>query len=67
MRKVIQITAMPTTTYGQLYALCDDGTIWHLRLHTWQKIEGIPQPETHDPSPRPPHLDAYGFIGERKP
>jgi hypothetical protein len=51
-RKVIQIAA---TTYGatgdegelrsDLYALCDDGTIWNYFGRGWALMEPIPQIE----------------------
>lgn len=54
-RKVIQIAA---TSYGEtgdgggmtpdLYALCDDGTIWNLVGSNWSLVEPIPQMEAED-------------------
>jgi hypothetical protein len=51
-RKVIQIAA---TAYGEtgdegalssdLFALCDDGTIWNLAGRTWILVDPIPQGE----------------------
>lgn len=40
MRKVIQIE---TDYEGDLYALCDDGTIWLQQGDTWQQQPLIPQ------------------------
>lgn len=47
MRRIIQICE----ANGYLWALCEDGTLWHRRLINntnnsiwiWQKVEGIPQ------------------------
>jgi hypothetical protein len=38
-RSIIQITADPS----YLYALCDDGEIFRLVNHAWQRMAPIPQ------------------------
>lgn len=47
-RKTIQIAAVPETdgNYPGIFALCDDGTIFYLRLGTdqWHAEPPIPQP-----------------------
>jgi len=40
-RKVVQITPAES----ELYALCDDDTIWCLVDRTWIQLPAIPQPE----------------------
>ena len=50
-RKIIQIAATPDTTdyYSELYALCDDGTVWRKTIRPsdedtkWKHIEDVPQ------------------------
>ena len=50
-RKIIQITATPDTDdyYAQIYALCDDGTVWRKTINPsgedgkWKPIENVPQ------------------------
>jgi len=52
-RKIIQITAPKynPNSINELWALCDDGTVWFL-LYTdrleqkWQRIKEIPQDES---------------------
>lgn len=49
MRKIINIAAIPETpdNYGQLYALCNDGSVWAQQIGTdeWVLISDIPQSE----------------------
>ncbi len=51
-RKIIQIVATPDSTdyYAQLYALCDDGTVWNTSIKelpdeeiNWKQIKNVPQ------------------------
>jgi hypothetical protein len=51
-RKIIQISTIPDTNeyYAELYALCDDGSVWHKTIRMtgedggWKLVEDIPQP-----------------------
>jgi hypothetical protein len=45
-RKVIQIAATAgTNAEGELFALCDDGTVWTLTYAgQWHQLPAIPQP-----------------------
>ena len=51
MRKPIQLTtAVETNGEVSIFALCDDGTIWHCEhslydYRNWTQIESIPQEE----------------------
>lgn len=57
-RRAIQITVTQETDarYGELFAICDDGTIWSMtfrgtELDPWVELPPIPQDETNeDPS-----------------
>ncbi len=47
-RKVVQLIVLPQEgqTCNELYALCDDGTIWQrYEPQGWSQRLGIPQPE----------------------
>jgi chorismate mutase len=47
-RKVVQLIVLPQEgqTSNELYALCDDGTIWQrYEPQGWMQRLGIPQPE----------------------
>ena len=41
-RKVVQIAA---STGLDVFALCDDGTVWMDASRTWHQLPAIPQPE----------------------
>lgn len=45
-RKIIQLTATAgTNAEGELFALCDDGTVWTLTYAgQWHEMPAIPQP-----------------------
>ena len=52
MRKPIQLTtAVESNDEVSIFALCDDGTMWHITGHSlcdyenWTQIEPIPQEE----------------------
>ncbi len=67
-RKIIQISAESDTehTYGRLWALCDDGTVWHYGANPepvegggarmvkgWVQLEGeVPDNDETDPQQR---------------
>ncbi len=42
-RKVIQITAASCDQFSELFALCDDGTVWERVKNMWQPLYDIPQ------------------------
>ena len=50
-RTIIQIAATPDTTdyHPELYALCDDGTLWQRSMkgpaehRKWTKVDDVPQ------------------------
>lgn len=48
-RKAVQLAAVTQSgaTYPDLFALCDDGTIWQMLNHEsyWQQLPDIPQSE----------------------
>ena len=47
-RKAVQLIALPLQgqTWNELYALCDDGTIWHrIEPQKWSQSLDIPQPQ----------------------
>lgn len=47
-RKVVQLIALPLQgqTWNELYALCDDGTIWQrIEPQKWSQSLDIPQPQ----------------------
>lgn len=54
-RKVVQITGADIGGIGNLFAVCNDGTIWRMGCHMdgWSQAASIPQPEsakgTEDP------------------
>jgi hypothetical protein len=52
-RKIVQISAVPGNSdslWGDVYALCDDGTVWaascgaHIEHASWYQLPPIPQP-----------------------
>lgn len=46
-RRIIQISPMPGIPEA-IYALCDDGTVWHnYGPEGWYQVPPIPQPKTH--------------------
>ena len=46
-RRIIQISPMPGIPEA-IYALCDDGTLWHnYGPADWYQVQSIPQPKTH--------------------
>lgn len=59
MRKIISITTQSECgdNYGYLFALCDDGTIWHKRMWIqydedweWKRYPGDSIPQGEDPN-----------------
>jgi len=51
IRKVIQFSAAARPDGGDadVYALCNDGTLWQLVTGHWQEMPAIPQDESKDP------------------
>lgn len=72
MRKIIQIAFDPSSDFtdgtggsqGDMYALCNDGTVWDwsLKTYTWKyqrRMSDIPQ---HEIEPlKPPTIEPEGF------
>jgi hypothetical protein len=55
-RKVVQLIVLPQEgqTSNELYALCDDGTIWQrYEPQGWTQRLGIPQPEQPEQEVKP--------------
>jgi len=55
-RKVVQLIVLPQEgqTSNELYALCDDGTIWQrYEPQGWMQRLGIPQPEQPEQEAKP--------------
>lgn len=56
IRRIVQIATRPDTEdmYGNLYALCDDGTLWSVTTQSgaeWKKLDI--SPITHEVKTKP--------------
>ena len=49
-RKIVQVASTEYRHYLWVVALCDDGSLWQLRVgdEDWHRLPSIPQPETPD-------------------